>query len=300
MNLKLLHKKKFVIDKKNKIKARKSQVIAMSIMFVFFALMTITYLYPFYWVVINSLKTRYDFIMNIWGLPNIWQFKNYLTVFQLEYNGVNIVGMITNTVIFMVSMTSISMFFTTITAYTVSRYNFFGKRALYTFQFILMFIPMVGNMAAVYKFYHQTGLYDTYIGLMLTSTSGFGMGFVMLYAFFQNVSWSYAEAAFIDGAGHFTVMFKIMIPMVAPAIIALAIRGAIGIWGEYMKFYLYAPSKVTLAYGLFALSTANKFGKISYPELFSALIISALPVLVVYSTTQGFITRNTQIGGIKG
>lgn len=288
------------LNKKNKIKAEKSKIIAMSIVFVVFSLYAVTLLYPFLWLVLNSLKTRAQFNSDLWGLPTAFYIENYLYAFSLEYNGVTMLGMIGNTMIFVVGMTVTSMFFVTLTAYTVSRYNFFGKNFLYTFQFIIMLVPTVGNIAAIYKLYHQLGFYDTYWGLIVTRTGGFGMGFLMLYAFFKNISWSYAEAAFIDGAGHYQVMFKIMVPMAMPAIIAWSIKTALGVWDDYLTFYLYAPSKITLAYGLFSLSVANKFGKVSYPELFAALVISTIPVVAVYSSCQGFISRNTQIGGLKG
>ena len=286
--------------RKNRIKSEKSKIIAMSIVFVVFLIYSVTLVYPFIWLVLNSLKTRFEFNNDLWGLPLSFFIENYVTAFSMEYNGVNILQMIGNSLIFVVGMTTTSMFFVTITAYVFSRYRFWCKDFLWTFQFVMMLIPTVGNIAAVYKLYHVLGFYDTYWGLIVTRTSGFGMGFLMLYAFFKNVSWSYAEAAFIDGAGHFQVMFKIMVPMAMPAIIAWSIKAAIGVWNDYLTFYLYAPTKITLAYGLYSLSVANKFGKISYPELFAALVLSSLPVIAVYALCQNFIVKNTSLGGLKG
>ena len=85
-----------------------------------------------------------------------------------------------------------------------------------------------------------------------------------------------------------------------PAISAIAIQGAIGIWNEYFTFYMYAPDKVTIALGLYSLQAANQYGKISYPELFAAMMISAIPVIVIYAASQNFIIKNTTLGGIKG
>jgi raffinose/stachyose/melibiose transport system permease protein/N-acetylglucosamine transport system permease protein len=96
-------------------------------------------------------------------------------------------------------------------------------------------------------------MYNTYWGPIVASFGGFGMGFVLLYGFFKNISWTYAEAAFLDGAGHFTVFLRIMVPMAMPAITAIAIQGAIGIWNEYYTFYMYAPDRVTVALGLYGL-----------------------------------------------
>ena len=104
----------------------------------------------------------------------------------------------------------------------------------------------------------------------------------------------------MDGAGHFTVFLKIMVPMALPAVTAIAIQGMIGIWNEYYTFYMYAPEKVTIALGLYGLQMQNQYGKISYPQLFAAMTISTIPVIVVYAFAQKFIIKNTTLGGLKG
>jgi raffinose/stachyose/melibiose transport system permease protein/N-acetylglucosamine transport system permease protein len=185
-------------------------------------------------------------------------------------------------------------------AYVLTKYPFPGSKGFYSLAFILMMVPLVGNTASVYRLYFDLNMYNTYWGIILTSCGGFGMGFVLLYGFFKNLSWTYAEAAFIDGANHFKVFFKIMMPMAMPAISAIAIQGAIGIWNDYFTFYMYAPDKVTISLGLYSLQAANQYGKISYPELFAAMMISVIPVIVIYAASQNFIIKNTTLGGIKG
>ena len=85
-----------------------------------------------------------------------------------------------------------------------------------------------------------------------------------------------------------------------PGIIAMAIQGAIGIWNEYFTFYMYAPEKVTIALGLYGLSTQATYGKVSYPELFAAMMVATIPVVAVYAACQNFIIKNTTLGGVKG
>ena len=87
-----------------------------------------------------------------------------------------------------------------------------------------MMIPSMGSMSAMYKMYNDLGLYDTYLGIIIGSFGGFGTGFVLLYGFFKNLDWSYAEAASVDGAGHYTIFFRIMFPMALPGIVADPLR----------------------------------------------------------------------------
>ena len=161
-------------------------------------------------------------------------------------------------------------------------------------------IPSVGSTAAVFKLYNQWHFYDTYYGIILTSCGGFGMSFVYLYGFFKNLSWSYAEAALVDGAGHFRIYFSIMIPMAIPAVAAVAVLQMIGLWNDYFTVYMYAPSKVTIAVGLKGLVDSTSYGKMSYPQLFAVMLISVIPVVVVYACAQKLIVNNTSVGGLKG
>ncbi|MBQ9709284.1 MAG: carbohydrate ABC transporter permease [Clostridia bacterium] len=285
---------------KNRIKDSKGTKVVMWIAFAIFVVYGIMLLFPLLWCFFNSFKTRQEFIDSVWAMPKYWFVENWIECFKMEYNEVNLLGMFGNTIIFTVGCTVVSTFFSAATAYVLTKYPFPGSKRFYSLAFILMMIPMVGNTASVYKLYFDLHLYNTYWGPIISSCGGFGMGFVLLYGFFKNISWTYAEAAFIDGANHFLVFFKIMLPMALPAISAIAISGAIGIWNEYYTFYMYTPDKVTVALGLYGLQSANSYGKISYPQLFAAMMISTIPVIVIYGCAQKFIIKNTTLGGIKG
>ena len=272
----------------------------MIITFILFFVYAISLMFPFAWCLFNSFKGRQDFIFNTWGMPEEFVWRNYIDCFQMTYNDVTLSGMFMNSIIFTVGCTVTSLFFCSATSYTITKYKFWGRNFFYTFTFIMMLVPAMGATAANYRLYNQLKLYDTYIGMFIGSMGGFGGAFLFLYGFYKNLSWSYAEAAFIDGAGNFVTYFKIMIPMAMPAIVAIGIMNAIGVWNDYFTFYLYTPSKVTIAVGINGLSELNKAGKISYPQLFAAMIVSMIPVITIYAIAQKFIVANTTIGGIKG
>jgi len=291
---------KIKTDKKNRVKEATGTQVSKGIAFVIFFIYSITLLFPLLWCIMNSLKTRQEFIDNVWALPKYFYIENWLTCLLMEHNNVNLIGMFANSIFFSVCCTAVSVYFSSAMAYILTKYPFPGSRGLYSLTFILMMVPMVGNVAASYRLNVRLGLYDTYIGPVLGSASGFGMGFILLYGYYKNISWSYAEAAMIDGAGHFRVYFNIMLPMAVPAIIALAIQGMIGIWNDYFSFYMYTPSKVTISVGLYALQTQAQYSKVSYPELFAAMIVSSMPTLILYAASQNFIIKNTNMGGLKG
>ena len=285
---------------KKRIARSKSEKISMNVAFIIFVLYSVSMIFPFLWCFANTFKSSKEFLFNVWGFPEKVTLANWVTCFSLEYGDVNILGMIGNSLLFGVGCTLISTFFSSCTAYAISKYKFPGSRFLYIFAFMLMFIPAVGAMAANYKLYNDLMLYDTYIGIFVGSCSGFGTGFIYLYGFFKNLPWEYAEAAQIDGAGHWVIFLFVMIPMALPSLSAIMILNFLGIWNEYFTFYMYAPSKVTLALGLYGLSEKLEYGKVGYPEYFAVMLFSLVPAVALYAVTQKVVVSNMTVGGLKG
>ncbi len=268
-------------------------------MVVLLSVHSLTLLYPFLWMLINSFKTANGFVKDIWGLPSSWQFQNWIDAFQLTIPNVNVnfAGMYLNTLFFVVVNVSLNMFFNAISAYVVAKYQFKVMKVIYSIALIFFVVPMFGSIATLYKFLVDVQLYDTYTGIVLISLQFFNATFLFLYAFFKNLSWAYAEAAFIDGAGHFRVFISIMMPMSIPVLGALGIMGVIGTWNEFFNVYMYAPSKATIGVGLHILSL-NIRGE--YPKLFAAMFIALVPIVAIFCIFQKTIMENVSFGGIKG
>jgi ABC-type glycerol-3-phosphate transport system permease component len=125
----------------------------------------------------------------------------------------------------------------------------------------------------------------------------FGFNFILLHGAFSTVSWTYAEAVEVDGAGRLTVFFRIMLPICKGPIVAVAVLQAIGLWSDYSAPFLFMRSTLTLAVGLQALQdeiTGN------FPAMFSAIITAVLPMIILYGCFQKTIMKNTVAGGLKG
>lgn len=283
-----------------KIKKSKYEKILFAVIFVIFFIYALTLIFPFVWIFYNSFKSYNEFLYDsIWTFPKEFTLENWTNAIYTEAYGVTLPGMFLNSIIFVVGCTFISICCSGVTAYCLAKYKFKGNQLMYTVALVFMLVPSLGTMASTYKFWVDIGLYDTYFSMFIMSTSGFGTGFLLLYGFFKSLEWSYAEAAFVDGAGHFTVFFKIMVPMALPGVLSVAIMSAIGIWNDYFTFYLYTPSKVTVALGLsLLLDKAQQSG--NFPGLFSLLLISVIPVVLTFCIFQKKIMNNMTIGGLKG
>ena len=262
-----------------------------------FFLYMLTLIFPFVWMLLNSLKTNMDFFKDIWSLPEKPLLSNYVNVWDqmnlLVYFGKSIKLTLLGT---LASILTASM-----ASYVIAKYKFKLSKLLYTMAIVVMLIPSIGTIAALYKFMISTHLFNTHLGLVLLYSGGFGFNFILLYGFFKSVSWSYAEAGFVDGASDAQVFLRIMLPQARPGIIAVAIIQGINVWNDYFNPYMFLQdkSKMTLAVGIYNLVQEQSYAA-DWPKLFAAMIIATVPVLIVYAIFSNTIIENTVAGGLKG
>ena len=121
---------------------------------------------------------------------------------------------------------------------------------------------------------------------------------MVMYSYFRNLSWSYAEAGYVDGAGHFTVFFRIMLPQAMSAIGALALIAFIGRWNDYMGPIVFLPDYPTLSAGLYTYQKENE-RSINYPVLFAGILMSMIPVLALFVVFQDKLMEMNIAGGLK-
>ena len=281
-------------------KRTRGEKLVFAVVFLIFTLYALSLIYPFVWTFINSLKGSLEYSGgNPFALPKKPLFSNYIDAFELLEldDGTTFFDMIFNSVWYTFLASFLGVFMSCVTGYCLSKYEFKARKYIYSVAIFCMTIPIVGSMGAYYKLIGELGLYDTPMYVVVTNLSSWGFNFLVMYGFFKNVSWTYAEAAQIDGAGHFRIYFTIMIPMAVPVLVSLGILSAIGYWNDYFTVYMYMPEKATIAYGLQRISDQNKN---NLPQVFAAVIFSMIPVLVIFSIFQKTIMNNTTIGGIKG
>ena len=277
----------------------KKEKIVLGITFVIFTLYAISLVYPLIWVLLNSFKSASEFFENLWGLPSSLYLKNYSGAFSLEVNRTNLLEMFGNSLILVVGCTAVSVIVPMLSAYVIARFNFRGRGFIYSVAIAAMLIPTVGTLSATYKLMIDLQLYGTHLGVIILSSGGFGFNFIMLHGFFRNISNAYAESAKIDGATDFRVFRSIMVPQVLPSVMAISIISAINYWNDYFTPYMYLRDFPTVAVGLQYI-VAKMNSQSNWPQLFAVMLISIVPVIVVFSAFQKTIMENTVAGGLKG
>lgn len=279
-------------------RSKKERIIFIGV-FIFFFIYSLTLLYPFLYGFIASLKSPREFSRFPFSLPTEWLFSNYARAFsEIKVENSNLFNMLFNSLWLTGIGTFLSVLIPTMTAYVISKYNFPTKNLLYSIAVFILVVPTVGSLPATYKLANDLGMINSPL-ILLFYTGGFGFYFIIMYGFFKNVSWSYAEAAFVDGATDWQVFVKVMIPQALPAVASLCIIVSIGIWNDYFTPFLYMSKMPTISSGIFMFEQRMKYGS-NMPLLFAAILMSLIPILAMFISFQDIIMNNTSAGGLKG
>ena len=276
---------------------KKKTTVARIFVFCFLCLWVVSFALCFSWLALSSLKTNVQYVTDKVGLPKPWMFSNYVDAFvKLEAGDKGAGTMIFNSLWIVFGTIIIQQLSSNTLAYCLAKYKFPGRDLLYWCSILIMMLPSYGTMASSLKLLDALKMYDTpfyllqYIGLA---------GFLMPYSCYKSLDWAYAEAAFLDGAGHIEIYFKIMLPQMMPVIVAFSVSAFMTGWNDYMTSLVYLPSFPTLSTGLYLFQQENA-RRMDYPILFAGLILSTLPVIMVFVLTQNTFLEINLDGGLKG
>lgn len=281
----------------------KPHLIVLCVFFCFYAFLI---LFPYLWILMNSFKNGYEeFIMNPLGMPEKIIFDNYLAIFQLE--GFSVVGMFANSLILCIVCPTLSALSTVTAGYVMAKYSFKGKKFIHTLYILPMVISICGTTMSTYTLLDSWNLIGNFASMMLIACGGTGMNFLLIYSLFVNVSNTYMEAAEIDGAGYFTIFFEVMLPHAMGLVGTLWIMSFIGQWNDYASARIFLgiePEYATIATGLQYLyiqvtQTADPQYVNNYPMYYAAVIVTVIPMIVLFLCFQEQIMKLSLGGGIK-
>lgn len=277
--------------------------IVLTIVTALFTIYALSLTYPFFFTFVNSLKSASTY-EPIYFFTSDLHWENYQTalLFKFEFTNISFLDMFWNSIWQTVLATTLGMIASSCMAYVTAKYDFKYLKALYAVGIFTMVIPVIGSTPAMYKLLSQLGIRNNPYLIGVIWFNGFGFSFIVLYSFFKSVSWSYAEAAFIDGAGHFSTFLRVMIPQAMPAMWSVLIISAIGFWNDYMTPLLYIPDYPNIAYGLYEIKLQCESGLIQggLPVFYAMMLLSLIPIIIVFVAFQKIIMENISTGGLKG
>ena len=302
-----------VFLKRNKlVKKTIGERIVNTITFILFTLYAAAFLYLIFYLAFCSLFLDdyfYDvMINNSYGETVKFSFsiENYIKALSISAsdtkgNNIFLPQMFFNSLWFCFIGVFGGVMMSTFTGYVIAKYEFKGRNLIYSIVIFCMTIPIIGTTSAMLKLVNSDFLpiYNTPFYVILTSLGGFGFSFMVMHAFFKNVSWNYVEAVLIDGGGHYTAFFRVMLPQAHSSIVTLIILSLIGSWNDYSTPMMFLPDYPTVASGIYNFQVTNQRAD-DMPTLFAGLVLSFVPVLILFAIFSDRIMKNFSIGGLKG
>ena len=186
-----------------------------------------------------------------------------------------------------------------VVGYLCAKYKNAFSKIIYAIVVITMALPLFGQAPSIITLLRQLNLYDRFLGQWLLTATFANLYFLVFYAFFEGLSDAYIEAAEIDGASQFSVLLKIVLPLAKNTLLTVILIVFVALWNDYNAPLLYLPTKPTLAYGVFYLQQHSPKIKGQVTLQVTALMLLAIPVLVLFLMFKDKFMGNLSRGGVK-
>ena len=265
--------------------------------YLFLLVMALIVLFPFYWMVISSLKSLEEYRMSVptfW--PKVLMLRNYVDAFTTASLG----RLFLNTMYVGLVSTLLSLVITILTAFAFARLEFKGKNTLFAALLATMMIP--GELFTItnYSTVTQLGWMNTYTVLIVPFLVSVFYIYLLRQNFLQIPNELYL-AAKVDGTGDFKYLWKVMVPLALPTLISITILKMMGAWNSYIWPRLVANDA---AHRMITNGLRNAFtessGDVNYPVQMAAVALVSAPLFLVFVFLRKYIMSGVSRSGIKG
>ncbi len=251
---------------------------------------------PFIFMVLNSFKSQFEMLQKgVFQFPSSLYLDNYTSVLSngfLQY--------FFNSVILLVVALSLLLFITACAAYPLSRMEFKLRNFFYALIIACMSIPIHVTLIPVFKMTTSLNLYDTLWGLVGPNVAfSIPISVYILTTFMQTIPKEIEESASIDGCGKFNTFFKIILPLSKPGLSTLAIYDGIAIWNEFVFANTLTQSVSAKTLPL-AISAFQGEHSMNIPMIMSVLVLTVLPMIVLFIILQDKLVKGMMAGAVKG
>ncbi len=267
------------------------------------AVISLIYITMLLWASVSSLKHRWEYDDSSITFPKLWQFINYVSAYgaySVKLDSGRMVGtleIIFNTVLYAGGCAFLGTLVPCLTAYVVAKYKFRILKIYYITAVVCLSIPLIGGAASQIQIANSLGIYDTIWGIWLMRGYFIGTYFLIFYSAFTVIPDSFTEAAKIDGAGNFGVLFKIMLPLMSKTFTTVLLILFVQYWNEFETPLMFTPSVPTLAVGLYKFSFSPE--NASVPVTLAGSMILFIPIFILYICLQDKLMGNISMGGVK-
>lgn len=286
-----------------KIKKRKKHYSVGSIIWIivkYFSLIFFSFvaLLPIVSCVITAFKTEAEYqSTNVMTLPSSWlNFQNFIDAFTRANMGRAFI----NSGIILVCVLGASILIGTQLAYVLNRFKFPGNGLIRNLFLFATLLPGIAMQVSVYQIMSGLGFINHLYGYIIMSMGTDVISIYVFIQFMENISVSLDESAYIDGASYFKIYWKIILPLLKPAIVTCMVLKGVSVYNEYYCSSLYLQDKRTLGVVATALYTFTGPLGSKYNLICAGVLISLLPALIVFLLCQKQIYSGITAGAVKG
>jgi multiple sugar transport system permease protein len=278
----------------NPTRARAAAAASGTVKYVSLVIGALAAIIPLSVLLIASFKTSSEFGQSgPFDLPANWfNFANYVEAFQ---KGGMIEGFVNTSIILVISLAG-TIVIGSMAAYAIDRFRFRGTRLVVALFLIATLIPGVTSQVATFQIINGLGLYNSMAALILLFMGTDIISIYIFIQFMQSIPTSIDEAAMLDGANRWTIYWRVILPMLRPAIATVVIVKGIAIYNEFYLPFLYWPSQGVISTSLFRFK--GPFG--AHWEIIAAgTVLVIVPTLLAFVFLQRFIYRGLASGAVK-
>ena len=251
---------------------------------------------PFVFQIMTTFKSQGEFITNgLFKLPNSINFKNYITVLQGEFYKYFL-----NSIFVLAVSLTLLLFLSAFAAYPLSRMQFKLNKPIFAAIVATMSIPIHITLIPVFMMTIRFNMYDKAYALIGPNVAfNLPISIFILTSFMQGISKEMEEAAEIDGCGKFSTFFRILFPLSKSGLATLAIYNGVVIWNEFVfaMVLTQTPKAQTLPLAIWEYQGQYS---INTPLIMALLVLSSLPVILLYIFGQDKLVKGMMAGAIKG
>lgn len=275
---------------------------------------TISIFVLLYWALITSFKDRFDYDLGNkgFGLPEkfcIDVYKFLFTDYHISVTSssgvaknVGFMEMIHNSFVYAIGASFFQTLVPCLTAYVCARYKFKFLKIYYLIVIVTMVIPVVGSTASELQMAMNFGLYEQLWGIWIMKANFLGLYFLIFHATFKNLPDAYSEAAKIDGASNFSIMVRIMLPLVRNTFMTIILINFVNYWNDYQTPLLFFSNHPTVFYGIYYATSTSGGGMMQYsstPAVLSFAVLGLIPTATLFICFHKKLLGSLSVGGIK-
>ena len=264
-------------------------------------LLAVFWLIPIVWLVVTSFGVDKGPNLSTF-FPKAYTLDNYVALLNPGAESVNqFKNWFMNTFIIAACTCLISSMFVLMVAYAMSCMRFRSRKTLMNLGIVMNLFPGFLSMIAVYFILKSVNLTNSLLGMVIVYSAGSGLGYLIAKGFFDTVSKSLREAAYLEGANEFIVFWKIILPLAKPIIVYTVINSFLAPWMDFIfaSVMLTDNAKKTVAIGLYSLITKTNINNY-FAQFCAGGVIVSIPISVLFVIMQKFYVEGITGGSVKG